>query len=207
MDSIQRSEKIYCMAPETLNEREFELVNIVGAQIANNQRDLSRHMDLSLGTINMLIRRLITKGFIRTKQLDQRKVDYMLTSKGFTEKTRKSVNYTLKTLNSISAIKESMKPIILKLYRQGERNFFVLGKSDFSYLVEFVLRENSVNDFKVSYLEELPNYELDGALLICKEDVGTNSYNLDNRIDLIQELAKDNQLMLNGSNQTNGSLA
>ena len=60
------------MNQDTLNEREFELINIVGAQIANNQRDLSRHMDRSLGTINMLLRRLITKGYIRTRQLNQK---------------------------------------------------------------------------------------------------------------------------------------
>ena len=58
----------------SLNEREFELVNIVGARLAANQRDLSRHMNLSLGMTNMLLRRLVTKGYIRIKQLDRRKV-------------------------------------------------------------------------------------------------------------------------------------
>ena len=97
------------MPTETLDEREFELINIIGAQIATNQRDLSHHMDLSLGMINMLIRRLITKGYIRTKQLNQKKVEYLLTPKGFSEKTRKSIKYTIKTLNSITAIKDSMR--------------------------------------------------------------------------------------------------
>lgn len=188
------------LTQDPLNEREFELINIVGAQIATNQRDLSRHMDLSLGTINMLIRRLITKGYIRTRQLNQRKVEYLVTPKGFSEKTRKSVKYTLKTLNSISVIKEALKLIILKLCEHGERNFFVLGKSDFAYLVEIVLRESGVNHFQVSYLKELPDKELDGVLLICKEGVGSNGYNLKNRIDLIEELAKDSQLFLSDQN-------
>lgn len=183
------------MPPETLDEREFELINIIGAQIATNQRDLSRHMDLSLGTINMLLRRLITKGFIRTKQLNQKKVEYILTPKGFSEKTRKSVKYTLKTISSISAIKESIKPIILRLYEQGERNFWVLGKSDFAYLVEIVLRESGLNDFKISYLKDLPSGELDGTLLICREEIVSGPYNLHNRVDLIEELSKNSRLM------------
>ena len=61
------------MPPDTLNEREFELVNIIGAELGSNQRDLSRHLDLSLGTTNMLIQRLIAKGYIRIKQLNKRK--------------------------------------------------------------------------------------------------------------------------------------
>ena len=74
------------MNNDTLSEREFELVNIVGTKIATNQRDLSRHMDLSLGMTNMLVRRLISKGYIRIKPLNKRKVKYILTPKGFSEK-------------------------------------------------------------------------------------------------------------------------
>ncbi|MDE2028516.1 MAG: winged helix-turn-helix transcriptional regulator, partial [Candidatus Omnitrophica bacterium] len=84
-----------------LDEREFELVNIVGAQLAANQREISRQMNLSLGMTNMLLRRLISKGYIRIKQLNKKKTEYLLTPKGFSEKLRKSVKYTLKTINSI----------------------------------------------------------------------------------------------------------
>ena len=83
------------MSPDNLNEREFELINIVGGDLAANQRDLSRRMNLSLGMTNMLLRRLITKGYIRIKQLDRRKVEYILTPKGFSEKMRKSLIMTV----------------------------------------------------------------------------------------------------------------
>ena len=96
---------------DPLNEREFELVNIVGGELAANQRELSRHMNLSLGMTNMLLKRLVTKGYIRIKQLDRRKVEYLLTPKGFAEKVRKSVKYTLKTINSIGLIKKQLVQI------------------------------------------------------------------------------------------------
>jgi predicted transcriptional regulator len=80
-----------------MDEREFELINIIGADLGANQRDLSRQMNLSLGLTNMLVGRLITKGYIRIKQLNKKKVEYILTSKGFSEKMQKSVKYTLKT--------------------------------------------------------------------------------------------------------------
>ena len=62
------------MPKDTLNEREFELINIIGSNLGSNQRDLSRQLDLSLGLTNMLIRRLVAKGFIRISQLNKRKV-------------------------------------------------------------------------------------------------------------------------------------
>ena len=131
---------------DVLDEREFELVNIIGAQLASNQRELSRHMDISLGMTNMLLHRLIAKGYIRIQQLDKRKIQYILTPKGFTEKMRKSVKYTIKTLNSIGIIKSRLKEIMQKIYEDGERDFYVLGGSDLGLLVEIQVREISKGD-------------------------------------------------------------
>ena len=180
------------MIQDTLNEREFELINIVGAQIANNQRDLSRHMDRSLGTINMLLRRLITKGYIRTRQLNQKKVEYILTSKGFSEKTRKSIKYTLKTISSIGLIKARVKGILLNLYEEGARNFFIVGKSDLSILIEMAAKEIPLKDCSFCILQEIPLTKIEGTLLICKENVGEDDLALNNNVDLIKELAKEN---------------
>src|SRR5476651_1831372 len=106
---------------DPLNEREFELVNIIGAQLVANQRAISRQLNLSLGMTNLLLKRLVTKGYIRIKQLDRRKVEYILTPIGFSEKMRKSVRYTIKTITSISLVKKCFKEILGKTYAQGER--------------------------------------------------------------------------------------
>ncbi|MCK5579922.1 MAG: winged helix-turn-helix transcriptional regulator [Candidatus Omnitrophica bacterium] len=191
------------MTKQPLDEREFELINIVGAQLGTNQRDLSRQMDIALGTINMLLRRLITKGFIRTKQLNSRKVHYILTPKGIAEKARKSVKYTIKTLQSISLIKEQIKKIILRFYEKGERVFYVLGESDLALLIEMVFREIKLHDEgKVIYVKELPDNKVEGILLICKENVEEDHPNTDNCVNLIREVAVDSELIQH--NLTNG---
>jgi DNA-binding MarR family transcriptional regulator len=183
--------------PKTLlNEREFELVNIVGAKIGANQRDLSRHMNLSLGMTNMLLRRLVTKGYIRIKQLDRRKVEYLLTPKGFSEKMRKSVNYTLKTINSIGLIKKNLLGILKGLYADGVRKFYILGTSDLSGLIDIVLRENFKQDYTLVPVQELSIEMTDGAVLICREDVrpteGVRAVNM------IEELARGEEMVRHG---------
>jgi len=184
------------MPNKPLDEREFELVNIVGAQLAANQRDLSRHMNLSLGMTNMLLRRLVTKGYIRIKQLDQRKVEYLLTPKGFAEKMRKSVKYTLKTINSIGLIKRNILNILKDLYADGVRKFYVLGESDLGGLIEMVIGEHFKQDCIYVQAQEVPPVIKDGVFLICREDVrlpaGIKAVNM------IEELAKDEELVANG---------
>lgn len=180
------------MSKEVLDEREFELINIVGAEIGANQRRLSRLMDLSLGMTNMLIRRLISKGFIRIEQLNRRKVQYILTPQGFAEKMRKSVNYTLKTINSIGLIKSRVQAILLDLHKDGTRDFFIVGKSDLSILIEMVAKEVPLKDCSFCTLDEIPPSAIQGILLICKENVPEDNLFLHNHVDLIRELAKKN---------------
>ena len=178
------------MSKEVLDEREFELINIIGAEIGANQRHLSRLMDLSLGMTNMLIRRLIAKGFIRIEQLNKRKVQYILTPQGFSEKMRKSVKYTLKTINSIGLIKNRVKEILLGLYQSGVRNFYIIGRHDLSMLVEMVVKEIDWKDCSFHVLNEVPSSAANGLLLICAEDIKQELLVLHNYIGLIQEIAK-----------------
>ena len=178
-----------------LEEREFELINIIGAQLGSNQRDLSRHLDLSLGLTNMILRRLIAKGYIRMRQLNKRKVEYLLTPKGFAEKTRKSIKYTLKTINSIGLIKERLKKIIRELYERGERKFFLLGDSDLVVLVEMGFKENLYPDCELVRITEMPHEKVQGTILICTEKANLNNHNKNNITDFIKELAKENNFL------------
>ncbi len=180
------------MSKEVLDEREFELVNIIGAEIGANQRRLSRLMDLSLGMTNMLIRRLIAKGFIRIEQLNKGKVQYLLTPKGFAEKMHKSIKYTLKTINSIGLIKTRVQAILIDLHKDGTREFFIVGKSDLSLLIEMVAKEIPLAGCAFSLVDEVPQTAIKGTLLICKENVDGNNLVLHKHVNLIRELAKGN---------------
>ncbi len=183
------------MPSDNLNEREFELVNIVGANLGSDQRHLSRLMDLSLGMTNMLIRRLISKGYIRIRQLNKRKVEYILTPKGFSEKMRKSVKYTLKTINSIGLIKNRVKELALEHYNQGERNFYILGSSDLVTLAEMALKDIQLNDYKIFTLKEIPSGKVDGIIFICQEGVTKKQMNGHKTVDLLHELGKRDELV------------
>ncbi|MFA5087935.1 MAG: NTP transferase domain-containing protein [Candidatus Omnitrophota bacterium] len=178
------------MTQENLNEREFELINIIGKRLGSNQRDLSQHLNLSLGQTNMLIRRMVAKGYIRITQLNQKKMMYILTPKGIAEKLRKSVKYTMNTLNAIGLIKARTKNILLKLYREGQRCFYLYSEHDLATLVEIVFAELKLDGAVLTPLKEFPDEELNGILLIGKESLPPDRKNLQNRVDLIMDLSR-----------------
>ncbi len=173
---------------DSLNEREFELINIIGAQLGANQRDLSKQLDISLGMTNLLVRRLVAKGYIRIRQLNKKKTEYILTPKGFSEKYLKSVHYTLKTIRSIGLIREQLNIIIRRLYHQGERIFFILGNSDLAELVEMSLRQPQWEGVKFSRVEDVPGHS-EGITFICREEMDVIQSPAARCVDLIKELA------------------
>jgi predicted transcriptional regulator len=179
------------MPKELLNEREFELINIIGAELGANQRDLSKHLDISLGMTNLLIRRLIAKGYIRIHQLNKKKTEYILTPKGFTEKYHKSVNYTLKTLRSIGLIRSQLNIIIQRLYHQGERVFLIFGNSDLTELVEMSLRQPQWVGVQFNRVEKIPDNP-QGIVFICRERMEAPASCAARCVDLIKELASQN---------------
>lgn len=178
------------MSTETLNEREFELINIIGKRLGSNQRDLSQQLNLSLGQTNILIRRLVSKGFIRISQLNKRKVQYLLTPKGISEKMRKSVKYTLNTINAIGLIKNRVAAILNDLYQDGHRQFYLYGEHDLRVLVEIVFNELSLPDAVLTELKDIANKEIDGILLVGKEKVSLENITAKAHVDLIMEMSK-----------------
>lgn len=178
-----------------LDEREFELINIIGPKLGLNQRDLSREMNLSLGMINMLIRRLVSKGYIRIEQLNKKKVQYLLTPKGFAEKMRKSVKYALKTINSIGLIRESLNKIVIGLQKEDHQKFYILGDSDLTILLELAFQKYYQGDYDVKMIRELPQEKLDGVLLICKEGYENSVTGATKTINLLEALVQDNSFV------------
>lgn len=178
------------MSSEALNEREFELINIIGKRLGSNQRDLSQQLNLSLGQTNILIRRLVSKGLIRISQLNKKKVQYLLTPKGISEKMRQSVKYTLNTINAIGLIKGRVAVILNDLYRAGHRRFYLYGEHDLRVLVEIVFRELDLKDAVLTETKDVRQEEIKGVLLIGKEKVSLEGIKVKDRVDLIKEMSK-----------------
>ncbi len=178
-----------------LDEREFELINIIGGDLGANQRVLSRRMNLSLGMTNLLIRRLVTKGYIRIRQLNKKKVEYLLTPKGFAEKMQKSVRYTIKTVHSIGLVKKSLAALLKAEHDTGVRKFYILGDSDLAGLIELTARESYGDGVEMMRTEALVKTMMDGVVLVCREQAVSDGSEVLRVVNVIEELARSSALV------------
>lgn len=141
-----------------IGERELRIIEEINRDKNLTQRKISHRLGLSLGMTNIILKRLTNKGYIKVKGLNGRKVQYILTPKGFAEKTKKSYRYFLKTIHSLQEMKKKIQRLILMEYEQGKTHFVILGEGELADIVELSLKnlDNSGLEYiRVSRLEDV----------------------------------------------------
>ena len=125
---------------EMINDKELKIIEEISKSKNLTQRELSSRVDLSLGAVNIILKRLIKRGFVKTKSLTPKKIEYILTPKGLTEKAKKSYNYFLKTINLVKLVKDEIAKVVLEEFNRGQKKFIVFGSDDLADIIELALK-------------------------------------------------------------------
>lgn len=163
------------------HEKELKVIDEISRESTLTQRELSRRTQLSLGAVNIIIKRLIERGVVKTKALTEKKIEYMLTPKGFTEKAKKSYEYILKTINLVKLVREEIAKIVLDEYNRGHKKFIVLGDDDLSDIIELALK-----GFDYERVTDAKSIKKNGTLVLIGESShranGFRSINIADRL-------------------------
>jgi predicted transcriptional regulator len=90
-----------------MEEKEYLLLKeLKDSQSHIPQRELAKKAGLSLGSTNLLIKRMINTGLLQLRKLNSRNLRYLLTKKGVEKLARKSMQFLKRTLTDIHSLKE-----------------------------------------------------------------------------------------------------
>ena len=150
------------MTPEEL--RTLTLFNTVESRPEINQRQLARELDVSLGLTNTYFQRVLKKGWIRAQQVKPRRWLYFLTPKGALEKSRLSLSYLHRTLNSFRELKSKGDEHLRILSKKGVRGIHLCGDNDLTEVLSFCF-----SGFEIELLSVIPEKTLLAELEQSKE--------------------------------------
>ena len=174
-----------------MDDNELKIISEISKNADASQRHLSKAADLSLGTVNIILHRLIEKGYMKIKQLDGRKVQYLLTPKGFAEKIDRSKQYLKNTILNVSVIKDTIRNRMLELYKKGKRSYYVLGGGELSHFVDIAVKESGKSDISCRHVNSLSEVTDKGGVILLTEGYsGGLPENGKLFIDLAKELAE-----------------
>jgi DNA-binding MarR family transcriptional regulator len=133
-----------------ISEKEFAVIREISNNHLPDQRAIAHRTGISLGLTNLIIKRLIKQGYVKAKQLDRKKIQYILTAKGFSEKAKKSYNFTLKTIGVLKQFREKLQERILEESKKGDREFILSGTDELSDIVELAFKNMNNNAIKLT---------------------------------------------------------
>jgi len=117
--------------------RTLTLFNTVECCPNVNQRQLAQVLDVSLGLTNTYFQRVLKKGWVRAQQVKPRRWLYFLTPQGALEKSRLSLSYMHRTLNSFRELKRKGDEHLRILSNKGVSGIHLCGENDLTEVLSF----------------------------------------------------------------------
>ena len=163
-----------------VDANELKVINEISQRKDLTQRELSQKTKLSLGAVNIILKRLGKRGLIKTRNLNPKKAEYLITPKGFAEKAQKSFAYVRKTIDLVKAVREEIARIVLEEFNRGQKKFVVLGDDDLADIIELALK-----GFNYQRVNDLAEIDDKNALVLVgvkgRKTNGFRSINLKDR--------------------------
>ncbi len=124
-----------------LDVRELEILEKIENNGHLTQRDLSKEVGIALGLVNLLLKKMVKKGWIKIKNVDARKIRYFITPKGAREKSSLLYKRAESTIHFYLDAKRVIKDKIMHLKNEDVKNVSIYGVSHISEVLYIVLKE------------------------------------------------------------------
>ncbi|MEA2084094.1 MAG: winged helix-turn-helix transcriptional regulator [Thermodesulfobacteriota bacterium] len=106
-----------------------------------SQRELSKRLSISLGLVNQFMKRLLKKGYFKITTLPPSRARYLLTPKGFTEKSRLTLEYMKYSLRFYSNMKVLIRSQLEHIVSKGISSVILYGTGEVAELTYLFLQE------------------------------------------------------------------
>lgn len=108
------------------------------------QRDLSKKLNISLGLVNIFIKRLVQKGYFKITTIPPTRVKYLLTPKGIAEKSRLAFEYLQYSLGFYNEIKTLLLNIYKELESLHAQRIVFYGAGEVAELAYLFLQQTNI---------------------------------------------------------------
>lgn len=142
-----------------MEENELLILEIIENNASVTQREISKKSGLSLGMVNLLLKKFVKKGIVKLERLDGKSFRYILTPEGFKEKSKKTIDYIKRYYNKTLIIKQNIERVI-RTYGKN-RTYALFGNDkEMKEIIEGILKELEVDYITENNLQNIDNSQI-----------------------------------------------
>ncbi len=127
--------------PGNLDIRELAILEKLENNGHLTQRDLSKEVGIALGLVNHLLKKMVKKGWIKIKNIDAKKIRYLITPQGAKEKSSLLYKRVESTIHFYLEAKRVIKEKVEHLKGDGVKSVSIYGINHISEVLFIVLKE------------------------------------------------------------------
>jgi DNA-binding MarR family transcriptional regulator len=129
---------------DPIDLRTLKILERVNNNDTPSQRDLSRDLNISLGLVNSVIKRLAQKGYFKIGHLPNNRIRYTLTPRGVAEKSRLTHTYIQYCFKFYRDARKKLEDLYAELETQGVRRIIFYGAGDLAEIAYISLQQSSI---------------------------------------------------------------
>lgn len=164
---------------EILDEREYKIIDALSQKNLSTQREISHHAGISLGLTNIIIKRLIKKGFLKIKKINKRRIFYYLTPKALLHRSIRTYNYIERTVKDVIAIKKKIQSAVAQKINPDYKTIFIVGENEIAEIARWALLELKLEGINIELEKKKKKVFSDDFVLVInceKESIKKQNY-------------------------------
>ena len=108
------------------------------------QADLAGRLGVAVGSVNWYLKRLINKGYVKVRQMQRRRLRYLITPQGIAEKARLTASFMEVSMRLYRETREAAKQYLTEIRQAGYGEVHVEGDNDLTEVCYLTCLEQDI---------------------------------------------------------------
>ena len=109
------------------------------------QASLAAQLGVAVGTVNWHLKRLISKGYVKVKRAQRRKLRYIITPEGIAFRARLTINYIDQSMRLYRRVRQRVRELLVEIEQAGYDQVRIQGEGDIADICRLTCLEQGVH--------------------------------------------------------------
>ena len=124
-------------------DRELVLLEQIERDPDITQASMAAQLGVAVGTVNWHIKRLISKGYVKVKRAQRRKLRYIITPEGIAFRARLTVNYIETSMRLYRKTRQHVRELLSEIKAAGFNQVSIDGEGDIADICRLTCLEQN----------------------------------------------------------------
>ena len=121
--------------------RNMHLLDELSRSPDASQREISKRIGAALGLTNLMLRRLVKKGYIKIIGTQRNRLRYLITPQGILEKSRLTYQFIEYSLQLYGRVRQSLRDQLAAVAKEGHSRILLCGTGELAEIAFLTIHE------------------------------------------------------------------